>query len=722
MRKTSTSLFLTRGVVIAGISLVVLLLSSFPGCLPTTPTNFAVQASGAYSTAITITGDDIGISSWTISRALTSDGEYSELYSGAYNGDGYEDDGLEPDTEYFYKVSIVFDPGSDAVELNSGNPRSATTSAGLEAPTGVEAEYVGGEGGAYDVIVTWEAVGAATSYTVYFSTSYETNDAFYEDDSNFTDVESVTSGTSLTIKSSDVTFADSTRYYFYVTASNSVEGESEYSRTEAYFDTPGAPQAPTDVEVSIVEASDSLRLSWSAVGFADGYWVYRATSSGGPYSKLGEAATGETEYTDTSVDTSSTYYYKVVSVSETYGPNDNTDIVQNYLDDIAYVLGSTAIDAPTGVQGQSDETDGTMDLTWTGVAGADTYRVYRSNYATYGYEAIHTTSSNTTSYSDNNNLKHGLTYYYRVTAIAAAGAESAFSETLVVTVSFLLDPPTGLNATALADTAITVSWVAPTSYLDADDIRYDVYRFDGAEYVVTNAVNRTGNSAIVTSLVAGTTYQFKVLAKESGDDGTLESELSATVSAQTLPATPTVSTKEVSSTSITLEFDQPSGAKGVKIYRSTSAEDGYQPLNSGNVVTATEFEDTGRSVGTTYYYKVTAVTDETPQRETSLAYVDPHEATTYALSQPSIISASKNDSNIEVNWGPISGATGYTVEYDINNSGTWTEVTRADDSATSESFSPSGVVIGDAVYVRIQAFNDGDGISSYSDASEVEWY
>jgi hypothetical protein len=63
-------------------------------------------------------------------------------------------------------------------------------------------------------------------------------------------------------------------------------------------------------------SSTQVNLSWTATASAaaDGYEVFRATVSGGPYSSLGTVnGAGTTTFTDTTPAFSTTYYYVVQS-------------------------------------------------------------------------------------------------------------------------------------------------------------------------------------------------------------------------------------------------------------------------------------------------------------------------------------------------------------------------------------------------------------------------
>jgi hypothetical protein len=59
----------------------------------------------------------------------------------------------------------------------------------------------------------------------------------------------------------------------------------------------------------------TVNLSWSAdVSAVIGYYTYRGTQSGGPYTKLNPAPSADTAYSDNTVQSGQTYYYVVTSV------------------------------------------------------------------------------------------------------------------------------------------------------------------------------------------------------------------------------------------------------------------------------------------------------------------------------------------------------------------------------------------------------------------------
>jgi len=68
------------------------------------------------------------------------------------------------------------------------------------------------------------------------------------------------------------------------------------------------PSAPSSVSATAVSASQ-INLSWSSVGGAVAYDVFRSTVSGGPYTQI--TTVGGTSYMDTGLSPSTTYYYTI---------------------------------------------------------------------------------------------------------------------------------------------------------------------------------------------------------------------------------------------------------------------------------------------------------------------------------------------------------------------------------------------------------------------------
>jgi hypothetical protein len=71
----------------------------------------------------------------------------------------------------------------------------------------------------------------------------------------------------------------------------------------------------------VAPTSTQVKLTWTATGstWAGGYEIFRALTSGGPYSSLGTVAGQSTAtWTDTSVSFATTYYYVVQATKNSW--------------------------------------------------------------------------------------------------------------------------------------------------------------------------------------------------------------------------------------------------------------------------------------------------------------------------------------------------------------------------------------------------------------------
>jgi len=172
------------------------------------------------------------------------------------------------------------------------------------------------------------------------------------------------------------------------------------STTGDATDIPDVPEGLTAAAVS----SSEIELEWESVDDADGYYVYRATSSSGNYVKI--ATVDEAEYTDDDLDADRTYYYKVKAYNS-YGTSDYSNRDYDTTEDEEEEL-----DAPEDLEADAIS-DSEIELTWDSVRDADEYYVYRATTATGTYRRIAIVDD--TEYTDED-LDADRTYYYKVRA------------------------------------------------------------------------------------------------------------------------------------------------------------------------------------------------------------------------------------------------------------------------------------------------------------------
>jgi fibronectin type 3 domain-containing protein len=250
------------------------------------------------------------------------------------------------------------------------------------------------------------------------------------------------------------------------------------------------------------------------------------------------------------------------------------------------------------------------------------------------------------------------TYYYKVTALAATGAESVSSSVASATTP-ALGVPTQMSASA-GDQQVTLTW---ESVAHAE--RYKVEVTDTSTNQVQTILTDEGSTtALVAGLINGVEYSFTVRATNDGGDGEPCAAVNATPSGSA-PDAPADLTAVAGDRQVTLTWSPAAGARLYKIYRAvgeTVGDGDFSPLPNGlgNRVGQTghhSFVDHNLQNGTTYHYKVSAV-DAQPL-ESVLS--DDAYGTTLTLDAPQNLTATAGIGEVRLNWDAVQRAERYVV-------------------------------------------------------------
>ncbi len=235
--------------------------------------------------------------------------------------------------------------------------------------------------------VKWSTVNKADKYNIYRKTAT----------SNWQKLSSVT-GTSFTDKTSQ----NGVRYYYTVRAVDN-NTLSQYFAGKSVI----ALSAPT---VSAYNQANGIKLQWSEIRNADGYYVYKAV--GKAWVKIAKVTgQGTTSYIDKNVKDGVDYKYTVKAYDGKIKGAYNTKGVT-----------ITCLKAPQDLKSEKSE-KGTS-ISFSKITGAVKYRIYRrasneNSWTTLGY----TTSG---SFLDTTGVE-GVTYSYTTRAYAADSTKSAYS-------------------------------------------------------------------------------------------------------------------------------------------------------------------------------------------------------------------------------------------------------------------------------------------------------
>ncbi|BBI30893.1 S-layer homology domain-containing protein [Cohnella abietis] len=399
------------------------------------------------------------------------------------------------------------------------------------------------------------------------------------------------------------------------------------------------PQSPTNLNAKLIRVIGELgkynevllnrtdvQLSWATVNDATSYNVKRADAPGGPFNTIRSKIKGTT-YTDVKAIKGNTYYYQVTAVNE-HGESASSR-----------TLAVTIVEPPPpSPQNLTAVREGsTVTLNWNKISSFIVYNVKRSEGSSKPYETIGSNIDVTTFTDITASFLKG--YSYIVTAVDKSGESEGsniasvkkgeFTEIITVTpqvpVDLLVIPPAPDNFIAEPHSGkVILRWNTVSNV-----IGYNVKRsnaFDGNYETIVSKV--TDTTFIDTTAENGKTYYYKVTAvnsmgKESKDSlikeaKPLASDLKDIIISPIKPVIPINpilvrmlapgnfnASTDVGSGKVILSWNSVEGATGYNVMRSGSTNGTYQTI--GSQVSGTKFTDTTAAIGTTYYYKVTAV-------------------------------------------------------------------------------------------------------------------
>ena len=231
-------------------------------------------------------------------------------------------------------------------------------------------------------------------------------------------------------------------------------------------------------------------------------------------------------------------------------------------------------------------------IKWAAVAGASKYEVYRSGSKDGSYTLLGTTTA--TNYTDNK-ANAGYIYYYKVKAVNANSIKSDYSATVAATCHCArpVVKPDYLISTGKPYIKWTAVSGASKYYVYRSGSSNGTYKYVGT----TTATNYTDNKAN-----AGYTYYYKVKAVSKVSSGA-NSYYSVVIGATCHCARPSVKIT-TSNGSPRLTWNAVAGANKYEVYRATSKNGSYTKMFTTSNLSYT---NTSAKAGTTYYYKVKAV-------------------------------------------------------------------------------------------------------------------
>jgi len=244
-------------------------------------------------------------------------------------------------------------------------------------------------------VLNWEAVSGGEKYRIYRATSKSGSYDYIN--------------TSTKESFVDTTAEPGIKYYYKVRAYNTIGGYSPWSNIVTRM----CDLAQPIVTIAGDTSSGKPVVKWETVSGAKKYFVYRATSKNGSYSRVYTAVSARS-YTDSDTTPGETYYYKVKAIHENADANSAYSAVVKRMCDLKRPV--VTISLTSG---------GNPYLKWSEISGAQKYYVYRAKSKTGSYTYLGASKSG--KYVDKD-VDAGKTYYYKVKAIHSnTSANSAYS-------------------------------------------------------------------------------------------------------------------------------------------------------------------------------------------------------------------------------------------------------------------------------------------------------
>jgi titin len=693
--------------------------------LPTAPTApSSLTATTVSNTQIDLawadnSGNEDG---FKIERKTGAAGTYAEVGTVGANVASYSDNGLDPATEYFYRVRAYNTSGNSAysneanattfssnVNLALNKPATASSTDISSTPslavdgnslTFWRSGFVNSTNAIQwlqvelhpslpvtigRAVVTWSQSYFALQYEFQVSTDGTAWTAVYTNNAG-------ASGTQ------DFAFTTTSARFVRLYMTKNEKSNYRVAELEVYS---GVPVAPNSLMATPISQSQ-INLAWADNSSDEvGFKIERKTGAAGTYAEVATVGTNMTSYSNTGLDQSTEYFYRVRGYN-TFGNSSYS----NEASATTLPIPPAAPDSLTAATVSHAQ----IDLAWTDHAGnEDGFKIERKTGAAGTYAEIASVGANVTSYS-NIGLDQTTEYFYRVRSHNAGGHSDYSNEANATTLSAPPAAPSNLSAATINQTQIDLAW---TDNAD-NEAGFKIERKAGAAgtyaEIATAGANVTNYSD--TGLDQATEYFYRVRAYHGGNHSAYSNEANATTLLNAPKAPGNLTTTAVSQTKVNLAWaDSSSNEDGFKIERKTpqgGAGTYAQVATVGANVTA--YSDSNLTASTVYFYRVRA-----SNTGGNSGYSNEADATTLPNppTAPSSLTATVSGSTqINLAWTDnANNETGFKIEQKVGAAGAYAEIATAGANVTS--YANTGLTTGVTYSYRVRAFNTG-GNSAYS--------
>jgi len=407
-----------------------------------------------------------------------------------------------------------------------------------------------------------------------------------------------------------------------------------------------APNPPQSLTASVY-SSTQINLSWSAPvsnggPTVTGYKIQYIQDTGNFTDLVSNSGSSFTAYSHTGLQVGHTYTYRVFAINS-IGTSNSSNTATATATQVTTVPGPPILSA-------NPSSTTSISLSWTppsnnGGSAITGYKIEYSN-GTSQYNILVANTGNTQTGYMHTGLTTGNSYTYRVTAINAIGIGTP-SNTVSVQPHETLTPNITV-AVAISPTSASLSWIPPSQTYGQIINGYRIDQVINNNFLPIDSVTGTVTTYTIPNLTTDKTYTFSVTALLSGGTATNPSPIAtvtptSTSSASTpsnqptsqnpspldqvLPDPPTsVNATMVSQNTVKISWTIPSNngklpITGFKVESKTGSSGTWSTITS-NIGVQTSFVKSGLEVGTTYFYRVSSISDSGTSQPSIEAHIN----------------------------------------------------------------------------------------------------
>lgn len=308
----------------------------------------------------------------------------------------YRDEKVTAGESYSYQVRAIRDENGKTIQAKFSAAASASlASAAMQFESCEAADY-------HSVKLTWRQDPKASGYYIYRSV---------KENGTYRKIKTISKNTTLTY--TDTKIVPGKKFFYKICTYTRGEGQTVVTGDQSQ-----AVQAQTQADGPQLAAvhtnigNRSLSLEWRKSENAAGYRIYRSVYPDKGFAKIKDVSGGTfVGYEDRSVIPGGTYYYRIKGIYVN-GSYKGLSAASTVLE------GSVNPAAPIGLTIAQTGED-TLQISWALSIGAGSYNLYRADAAGKEFSCI-AQGVTETSYTDTG-CRDGRTYYYRVSAVGAAG-------------------------------------------------------------------------------------------------------------------------------------------------------------------------------------------------------------------------------------------------------------------------------------------------------------